>query len=162
MSDVNMQQLLTRLTRLEDQVSRLVAREMPEILEFTAWTPELYGAATPGTITYTTQDGTYFVIDNLVFIHGRLVVNAVTVAPTGGLRIRTLPYTTFASAANPPLYIQARVNLTAGYSHLSGSFPNSLDFIVLTENGDNVAQNFPSPSLAAGDDIRFAGFYRMA
>lgn len=155
-------QLMKDVLDVRRRLARLEANDTFEFTTFTAWTPELYGAATPGTITYTTQEGYYLVVDAMVFVHGRLVVNAVTVGPTGGLRIRTLPYTTFASAANPPLYIQARVNLSAGYSHLSGNFPNALDFIVLTENGDNVQQNFPSPSLAAGDDIRFAGFYRMA
>lgn len=154
-------QLMKDMLDVKRRLARLEANDSFEFEPWTAWTPELYGGSTPGTITYTQQEGYYMLIDAMVFVYGRLVVNAVTVGPTGGLRIRTLPYTPSASANNPPVYIQARLNLSAGYSWVTGNIPNALTFIVVTENGDNTQQNFPSASLAAGDDVRFAGFYRI-
>lgn len=162
MSDPNIQQLLTRITRIEDQISRLVSREFPTVENWTAWTPELYGSTGDGTITYTQQVGFYSRIDNLVFVYGRLVVNALTVAPTGVMRIRTLPFTVPNTVNNPPVTVQSNCNLTAGYSVLTGNFPAGRDDIDLTEMGDDVLQNYPAANLAAGDSIRFSGFYRAS
>lgn len=160
MNNDTVRQLLARITRLEDQVSRLVSRELLDVEEWTAWTPELYGSTTAGTITYTQQAGFYFRIDNMVFVYGRLQVNALTVAPTGNLRIRTLPYAPLTSANNPPVTVQSNCNLTAGYSVLTGNLLNSVAEISLTEMGDDVLQNYPAGNLAANDTIRFSGFYR--
>ncbi len=160
MSDVNVQQLLTRITRLEDQVSRLVSRDTADIEAWTAWTPEFFGATTSGVFTYTQQSGQYFRIDDLVLIIGRLLINTITTPAAGGLRISGLPYPAPNSANNPPLTFNANLNLSAGYSHLTGSFAVNLAEIVVTEAGDDVSQNYPAASLAAGDSIRFSGFYR--
>lgn len=160
MSDTNLQQLLTRITRLEDQVSRLVSRELLDVEEWTAWTPTLYGSTGDGAITYTQQVGFYFRIDDMVFVYGRLLVNALTVAPTGVMRIRTLPFTVPNTVNNPPVTVQSNCNLTAGYSVLTGIFPAGRNDIDLTEMGDDVLQNYPAANLAAGDNIRFSGFYR--
>ncbi len=153
-------QLMKDMLDVKRRLARLEANDTFANEGWTAWTPELYGTTIAGTITYTQQFGNYFRIDDMVFIIGRLVVSAITVAPTGSLRIRTLPYALPNIVNNPPVLIQSNVNLTAGYSVLTGNFPAADAEIVLTEMGDDVLQNYPAANLAANDSIRFSAFYR--
>lgn len=159
MSDV-IQSMMKDILDLRKRVARLEANDVSEIVTWTAWTPELIGATTGGTITYTTQSGYYSVINDMVVVYGLIVVNAIIVQPAGGLRIRTLPYTSEDNQS--PVIVQSNVDLTAGYATLNGNFPTGLTFITLTENGDNVQQNYPGANLTAGKTIRFGGFYRRA
>lgn len=156
------QQLLTRITRLEDQVSRLVSRESPDSEEWTVWTPEFFGSTTSGVFTYTQQSGQYFRIDNLVLIIGRLLINTITTPASGSLRISGLPYPAPNSLNNPPVMFNSNLNLSAGYTHLTGQFGVNIAQITVQEAGDDVNQNYPAGSLAASDSIRFSGFYRAS
>lgn len=153
-------QLMKDMLDVKRRLARLEAQDSSENETWTAWTPELFGTTTAGTITYSQQVGFYFRLDDMVFVYGRLVVSALTVAPTGNLRIRTLPYGLPNSLNNPPLFIQSNCNLTAGYSVLIGNFPAVDAEIVLTEMGDDVLQSYPAANLAVNDSIRFSGFYR--
>lgn len=54
------------------------------------WTPTLNGA-TPGTTTYTSQNGYYTRIGNMVFVCGTIVLTAAT--GTGNAQIGALPFT---------------------------------------------------------------------
>lgn len=56
------------------------------------FTPVLKGDATNGTITYTVQAGKFEVENEFVSAHVQLVVNAITVAPTGNILIDGLPF----------------------------------------------------------------------
>ena len=155
-------QLMKDMLDVKKRLARLEANDSFDVEEWTAWTPELYGTTTDGTLTYSTQNAFYLRIDDMVFIYGRVVVSGITVAPTGNLRIRTLPYSSPNSAINPPVLIQSNADLSAGYSHLIGNFDQGGDTIVLTQAGDNVLQNYPAANLAAGDTFRFSAFYRAS
>jgi len=154
------QLLLTRITRLEDQVSRLVSRESADSEGWTSWTPELEGSTTSGVFTYTQQTAFYFRIDDLVLIYGRIVINAITTPAAGNLRIVGLPYPTPNTPNNPPAQFQSNANLSAGYSQIVGAFGINASRIDITETGDDVLQNYNAASLAASDQFRFSGFYR--
>jgi hypothetical protein len=156
------QLLLTRITRLEDQVSRLVSRESADSEGWTSWTPEFEGSGTAGVFTYTQQFGQYYRFDDLVFIIGRLLINTIPTPATGNLRIMGLPFSAPNSLNNPPVTFNANVNLSAGYSHLTGFFGVNTAQINVQESGDDVSQNYPAGSLAAGDTLRFSAFYRTA
>ena len=154
-------QLMKDMLDVKRRLARLEANDSFDVEEWTAWTPELFGTTVAGTLTYgAAQNAFYMRIDDMVFIYGRVVVDTIVVAPTGNLRMRTLPFDTPVSAINPPLLFQTNADLSAGYSHLIGNFPQGGTDIILTQAGDNVLQNYPAANLAAGDTFRFSGFYR--
>lgn len=160
MSD--MEAVLKDLSDIKRRLSRLEARDPVGVGEWTAWTPELYGSTGAGTITYTTQVGYYLVLDALVYIWGLIDVNTVTVAPTGSMRIRTLPITTSANIDN--LYMQpgGRINMTAGYTQMAMVLDASVTYMRLAQVGDNVAfTEYPAASFTAADVITFSGFYQI-
>lgn len=154
------QQLLQRIARLEDKISRLVSRDTADVTEWTSWTPELYGSTTAGTITYTTQFGSYAVVNDIVFIIGRITVNTITVAPTGNLRIRTLPLAPPNIINNPNIPMFGRANLSAGYTAIGGNLRANIAEIDLTQTGDELLQAYPAANLTTSFDVRFEGFYR--
>jgi len=154
------QQLLQRIARLEDKVSRLVSRDTADVTEWTSWTPELYGTTIAGTITYLQQIGFYAVVNDIVFIYGRINVNTITVAPTGNLRIRTLPFAPPNTVNNPNIPIFGRANLSVGYTAIGGNVRANIAEIDLTQSGDDLLQAYPAANLTASFDIRFQGFYR--
>ncbi|MET0155473.1 MAG: DUF2793 domain-containing protein [Rickettsiales bacterium] len=63
-----------------------------------AFTPTLFGATAAGTTTYTTQDGVYRRVDDLVFGNGRVIWTNAT--GTGGARIGGLPFAVAAGTGN--------------------------------------------------------------
>lgn len=154
------QQLLQRIARLEDKVSRLVSRDTADVTEWTAWTPELYGTTIAGTITYLQQIGFYAVVNDIVMVYGRINVNTITVAPTGNLRIRTLPFAPPNTVNNPHIPVFGRANLSAGYTAIGGNVRANIAEIDLTQSGDDLLQNYPAANLTTSFDIRFQGFYR--
>lgn len=63
----------------------------------TTWTPTLDGA-TPGTTTYTSQQGTYTRIGNIIFAQYKIIITAAT--GTGNAQIGNLPFTSNATAGS--------------------------------------------------------------
>ena len=155
--DRTMQQLLRRISALEQRLDRLVSNDTADIIEWTAWTPELYGTSVAGTITYTTQDGWYAVVNDIVFVFGQINVNTITVAPTGSLRIRTLPYS---SSGITAMNIMGRANLSASYTRLGARTGTGSDFLIMTEMGDDLNQNYPAGNLNTNFSVQFSGFYQ--
>ena len=158
--DRTIQQLLRRISALEQRLDRLVSNDTADVTEWTAWTPELYGSTTAGTITYLQQIGFYSVVNDIVFIYGRINVNTITVAPTGNLRIRTLPFAPPNTINNPHIPIFGRANLSAGYTAIGGNVRANIAEIDLTQSGDDLLQNYPAANLTTSFDIRFQGYYR--
>lgn len=90
-----MSQVEERLLAIEQELDRLRAEiEVPYYVEGT-WTPT-YDGATPGTTTYTTQQGGYIRIGNIVVVTATIIWTAAT--GTGGVRI-PLPFTPVNSAS---------------------------------------------------------------
>jgi hypothetical protein len=60
-------------------------------LNYGTWTPTITGASTAGTTTYTTQQGYYTIVGNIVYIEGTIVITAAT--GTGNAVIGSFPFT---------------------------------------------------------------------
>lgn len=56
------------------------------------WVPTLKGSTTEGTFVYTTRQGTYCRVGNLVSITGNIAISKVTVQPIGDALISGLPF----------------------------------------------------------------------
>jgi len=130
------------------------------------WTPEFAGSGTPGTFGHAanSQKGYYARQGNIVHLFGYLVINAITVAPTGAMSITGLPF-----AANSATNFRAGVtfdiidnfNYTAAAIELTGVIVASGTSILLFESFDNAptvqvpAANFNN----AACDLQFHGTY---
>jgi len=153
-----MRDVLREIAALKRRVARLEAQDKFEFEPWTGWTPELYGTTTAGTITYSTQIGFYLLLDAVVFVYGLLSVSTIPVAPTGNLRIRTLPY---AAVNAQPLSYSGRSNLSAGYTYFQCRTGTGLTDVILQQAGDDLNQAFPAANLNTSFDIQFTGFYRI-
>jgi|SRR5215831_2880235 len=60
-------------------------------LNYGTWTPTLTGASVAGTTTYTTQQGYYTIVGNIVYIEGVIVITAAT--GTGTALVGNFPFT---------------------------------------------------------------------
>ena len=89
-------ELIRRLDALERRLKDL---ERMEAGTSGTFTPAYGGTSTNGSITYTTQSGTYWRVGSLCYIRLRLVINVLTTAPTGTLLITGLPFTVTNAAA---------------------------------------------------------------
>ena len=110
------------------------------------WTPEFAGSGTPGTFGHAanSQKGYYVRQGNIAHIFGYLVINAITVAPTGVMAITGLPF-----AANSATNYRAGVdwgiidnfNYTGATTaiQLTGVIVASGTSILLFESFDNGA-----------------------
>ena len=72
---------------------RLRALETTELGPVGTWTPTVGGSTTNGTITYTTQSGTYTRLGRLIVASFVILTATVPVAPTGNLQVQGLPFT---------------------------------------------------------------------
>jgi hypothetical protein len=85
----------TQIQRLRAEIAQLKAVE-PGLaaihIESGVFTPTIGGDTTDGVISYTTQEGYYIKTGKKVSIWARLAIDVVTVAASGNLRIRGLPY----------------------------------------------------------------------
>lgn len=157
MNENTVRQLLARITRLEDQISRIQSRDGVELVS-SSWTPELEGSTTAGVFVYGQQAARYIQIENWIWFYGRITISSITTPAAGNLRIIGFPFTPPNSVNNPPVFFQTNLNLTAGYSHVVGNFPANNSRIDVTEAGDDVLQNYNAANLAANDSLRFSGF----
>lgn len=96
--------------------------ELLDDYEEGTWTPNVYGATTAGTTTYTTQLGTYTKVGRLVTCQLECAWSAQT--GLGSLRIGNLPYTVGSSSINGAFIVfQGSVdpNLASGAVCVSGT-----------------------------------------
>lgn len=115
------------------------------------WTPSIAGLTTAGTQTYTTQVGRYVRIGRLVYVTGSIVL-ATTTGMVGGVAITGLPFAAVtATGLQQPAVIGqvSGVDLSAGYTVLTGVVVSGDTNIQLAQNGDNVAQ-LALPAAAVG------------
>jgi len=79
------------------------------------WTPSIRSTGTQPTFTYTTQEGWYHKIGNLVTISFNIVISTKTVAGSGTALVAGNPFTYGAGSGNPAgAMILSGVDLTAG------------------------------------------------
>lgn len=155
------------IERFKDLVVPSLSKETP-IYSTGSFVPTWVGSGVAGTFTYTANSTLveWTRIGNRLFYNGRIVISAITVAPTGNLQIAGWPFAGVADAnmaiAGGGTGIFWSMNVAAGYTQVELQASNGSSLIVLTKNGDNIA-----PAAVAGGellvgDFRFEGQYRVA
>lgn len=129
------------------------------------FTPELAGADTAGTFTYTRQVGYYIRIGNLVWIHARLSVDTVADSPAGNIEVRGLPFDS-ASLTNASGYVCAclvsGIPWPASCTGVSASVIANSNYALLYGLYSNGAfSNLQINSIATGDEVDITGCYQI-
>ena len=156
--------ILRLLGELSGKVAALEALERPRGGSGT-WTPIFIGAGTAGTFTYAaTRYGTWTRLGDQIFLSGRCAISAITVAPTGAVRIGGLPFTSKAGVyGSLNLVYISNFNYSANALDL-GAFVQPADTTAyLTESFDNaLAGLVPSVNFTnAACDLIFTGQYTV-
>lgn len=132
-----------------------------------SFTPTWVGATIAGTFTYTanTTIVEWTRIGNRLFYNGRIVITAISVAPTGLLQIAGWPYAAVSDStmliAGGGAMLAWAINVTAGYTDVNVQFLNGGSLASVVRSGDNVAiAGVQGGELIVGD-CRFAGQYRI-
>lgn len=76
------------------------------------WTPVFAGTGTAGTFTYSVQTGIYTKVGRKVTVIGQILLSAISVAPTGVMRIYGLPFTAGLTNLNSAGSIHYMENIT--------------------------------------------------
>jgi len=122
------------------------------------WTPVAVGSTTPGTATYSVQNGQYTKIGNRVFYSLYIVYSGGT--GTGGLRIGGLPFNSSSSGAleTAAMYVES-LALTANNIAIS-YVGNASTFIVINQTpvGGGAASDVTYDSSAV---FLISGHYRV-
>jgi len=117
------------------------------------WTPVLEGASTAGSHTYSQQVGYYWRLGRVVLATWRLTLTAKDAAMAGNVLVTGLPVAavnvgTVQWAAS--LTFVRAVNLSTGYTQVTGLVPPNTTQVQLFENGDNVnEQNIDAAAIAS-------------
>jgi hypothetical protein len=129
------------------------------------WTPVVYGSTGAGTLTYTTQYGTYTKIGNTVHVTFSITVNAVSVGATGTILISGLPFSTSNDSA---LYrTGGSVSNTSGLQ-VNGTAPfvelaqNNTIFTLYGFNNNAAFGSSDASSIGAGDFLNGSITYKSA
>lgn len=151
--------LLRRRVEQLEQVERLLTTR-------NTFTPSIAGSGTAGTFTYLSQYGSYYRHGPTCHVQIYLEVSAVSVAPTGELRVTGLPFT--AAAFNPRAFAAMTIgylssfNLSANCVQLTAYVQAGSTYIRLMEAFDNAATAaFPAASFQASG-IVLSGAYEVA
>lgn len=133
------------------------------------FTPSLAGSSVFGTFTYDTANtkAQYTRIGNRIFVNGRVIVTATSVAPAGNVSIGGLPFASGSNANNGNILgsmsiVWSGINLVAGYTTVEGMVFSAATSMVLYESGDNVARvAVQGNEFSSTFDIFFNGFYKV-
>jgi hypothetical protein len=160
-----------KIQRLQQRIGRVEPKEPGGIYAVGTWTPTLVGSTIAGTFTYNAVTaGSYTRIGNMVFLRGRITITVVTVAPTGNLSVRGLPFTAATITNGTPGAITPAywgiVNIGGGAKvYLGGWIQNGATQIDLTVSdsagGGAVFLTGAVAGIAAGSDIPFVGQYQV-
>lgn len=151
-------ELMRKLRKFERRINRTEIKPPGTGAPYSSgtWTPTYLGSATPGTTTYTLQDGTYVQIGTIVFFRGVIVWSAAT--GTGDARI-SLPFTS--AGAN---------NYTSGSLRLTSvTFANSAPEMLIdpgtayfTMDSPLTNANPTKVQMEAAGNVVFSGFFIVA
>lgn len=141
--------LQRQITALQRDVARLAAQERIRYATGT-WTPAFTGSIIAGTFTYTQQTGRWRRVGDTILYWFDVGISAITVAPTGNMRITGLP-TTALTYGFTTLSAITQIDITAN-KFLTAVVTSSQSYIQLyeaTDNGANAlypAANFTNAS----------------
>lgn len=147
--------LFERILKLEQQVGQLATRTFILYAKGT-YVVTYLGATSAGVTTYTTQDGFYVRIGNVVFFNGRVVWTAATGT---GNAIVSLPFT----AQNTTGMRYAIRLFITNVTFANGSVQAAIAPGGTTFNMASPATNAASTAVAveAAGDIIFSGWFRV-
>jgi hypothetical protein len=156
-----MNEFVRWISDLQSRIERLESLESGESRG--TWFPLLGGLTTNGTITYTIRAGRYVRHGTTVIAYGDIVVDTVSVSPTGTLTIRGLP---FAAASNHIrsgnlILSLAGIQLSTNYTSLGGQILATEQVVRLVQSraSDGAILDLPGSALANGDTLRFTAIY---
>lgn len=136
--------------------------------DFGSFVPTWVGSTIAGTFTYTANATLieWSRIGNRLFFNGRIVITAITVAPTGNLQLAGFPYpgvsdATMAIAGGGTAFFWA-ANVAAGFTQVGLQAANGSTLMVVVKSGDNLAPGAVLGSELIVGDWRFEGSYRVA
>lgn len=130
--------------------------------------PTWVGSTIAGTFTYTAASCLveWTRIGNRVFFNGRIVISAITVAPTGNLQIAGWPFAGVSDAsmaiAGGGTFIFWNMNVAAGYTQVELQFANGSSLAIVVRSGDNLGPGAVAGGELNVGDCRFEGSYRVA
>lgn len=146
--------LLRRLRLLEQRIGRTEVIERPGVSG--TYTPTYLGATTAGATTYTTQDGFWTRVGNIIFFNGRVIWTAATGT---GSAIVSLPFTSQNTTGMRYAINVFVTNVTFANGSVQATIgPNAAVFSMASP-----ATNAASTTLTveAAGDIIFAGWFRV-
>lgn len=127
------------------------------------YTPTLFGNSTPGTITYTVQEGEVLFDGLRATVSFRIVVNAISVAPTGPVAI-SVPF----PSASAKVYVGSigrRTGITSSAGPDGGLYCeiSSAGGPIIVRQGNTASElDIPWANIAAGAEIRGTITYPIA
>jgi hypothetical protein len=117
------------------------------------WTPTIAGSGTAGAQTYSVQFGRYFKVGRRVFCDFSVSMATKDGATAGNIRVAGLPFTSanYAQSASGAAFAgYDLIDLTAGYTQLSGVVNANSTVLALLQSGDNVASSAVAAAAIAG------------
>lgn len=145
--------LLRRLRALETRLGQVEVRESPGYATG-VYTPTYLGGSTPGTTTYSVQQGSYTRIGNVVFFTATVVWTNAT--GTGDARI-SLPFTA-ANVTNQNFSGSVRlVNVTFASGSPQMQITSNTAYFIMVSPATNAAGT--TVAIEAAGNIIASGFY---
>lgn len=140
--------------------------------ETSSFAPILVGSGAAGTFTYTANTSVveWARIGNQLFYNGRIVITAISVAPTLNMSINGFPYAgvsdaTMAIAGGGAMTFWRGITLPANYTQVALNILNGATGLNIVRSGSNQAGGIVQGSeivLVSGQlDLRFTGDYRV-
>lgn len=154
--------MMDRIRSLED---RLAVFERTESASVTTGTfaPIFLGTTIAGTFTYTQQNGWYLKRNDVVWVHIDVGISAISVAPTGVMRIGTLPFGVSASFTMSMVSISNLVYPAGALEIIVSQSGTSTQIALAHTRTNNTAVAYPAASFTnANTRLILGGFYRTA
>jgi hypothetical protein len=127
------------------------------------WTPIITGSTTNPVLSYTTQTGSYQLIGNLCFYTFQIILDTVTSAGSGTLRV-SLPFTSADSTDWYGITMFSGVdfsNTDYVYSFKTANGVSYGTFRAYVDNGSYADMQLGGTLLASNDRLIATGFYRI-
>jgi hypothetical protein len=129
------------------------------------FSPTFQGSTIAGTFTYTAQRGVWRQVGDAVFVMAQAAISAITVAPTGNMRIAGLPFAVATAVAGNgfgfSIDLLSNVDYPAGALELTAIASAGNSFVDLFYTRDNLATlSYPAASFTnAAANILVSGWY---
>jgi hypothetical protein len=157
-------QLANRIRDLESRIDVLERLELLRPVKGT-FTPTFQGSTIAGTFTYAAQRGVYRKLDDIVFVMAQVAISAITVAPTGNMRIAGLPFTAATVVTGNAFPFDIGINSALDYPtsalEMTAFISAGNSFLELYYTRDNLGTvAYPAASFTnTGTNLVLSGWY---